>query len=273
MELSSGAPANPSVIQLLDDAEWLAVNGRAEFACALFRRAAERDETGQAINAYGRFLWSRGELSAARDQFRLLLRMADSRNDTGLRSVAWNNLAAIHRELGEESVAASCQQQSWRAAQADRPNSDSCRDISAEWSNRANDAILAGDLQLAERLLIASVRWERRFGTSSGEAADWGSLGIVAAMKGYPLTAARHFWRAYRLHRQANDHRGMGSDLMHLGQLYADAGRCRIAVRLLERAIRHFRRAGNNPLAAKAFSAMNECESAMEGPGTGYRWN
>lgn len=212
------------------------------------------------LNAFGCSLWQIGELPEARDQFRRLLEYADLRKDSWLRSVALNNLAAISRELGGAPEAAALQQRSWDAAHHESLADERDAGLGCDLGNRANDALLAGDLSLAERLLRVSLRWEMTHGTAEGQAADWGSLGIVALLRGEARQALRCFGAALRLHRALADHRGIGSDLLHLGELCVTLGRWKSALRLLARARRHFQRAGTRDLAAKATRSLVEAQ-------------
>ncbi|HLJ12429.1 MAG TPA: tetratricopeptide repeat protein [Planctomycetaceae bacterium] len=210
------------------------------------------------LNEYGQFLWRRGEFGAALVQFERLLTVAYARKCPALRSAAWNNLAVIHRELGETAFAAACQQQSWDAASSQLAAAPRHEMLGSDLTNLANTAILSGDYGLAERLLEAALECDVMEGDSSDEAADWGSLGIVAALNGEMDEARKRFVKAYRIHRRLEDDRGVGCDLGHLAELFVASEEWRRARRLMARAIVHFDRAGCRLLASRARQTLLE---------------
>lgn len=259
MDRAESAPSSPFgyTAEWLEEAAEHHEAGRSELARCAFCRAVDIDESGVALNEYGQFLWQRGELDEALVQFERLLKVAEVRGCTALRSVAWNNLAVVHRERGDRARAAVCQQQSWRASLR---LSDSSADATpgTDLTNRANDAILAGDLRLAEKLLESALNCDARAENLADEAADWGNLGIVAALTGDIDKARYRFERAFWIHRNLGDDRGLGCDLRHLGELSVAAGDWKSAHGLLERSVFHFERGGSRALADAARRALVE---------------
>lgn len=264
MDRAEAGPSSPcgDAAEWLDEAAEHQEAGRIEAARGAFCRAIEIDESGAALNEYGQFLRLRGELDEALVQFARLLKMADVRGCTVLRSVAWNNLAVVHRERGELARAAVCQQQSWRASLENPAVGDDAAS-GTDLTNRANDAILAGDLPLAEKLLESALKCDARAANLADEAVDWGNLGIVAALAGDFDKARCRFERAFWIHRNLRDDRGLGCDLRHLGELSAATGDWKSAHGLLERSIFHFERAGSRALAEgvrRSLAEVARCE-------------
>ena len=114
-------------------------------------------DQAQALNEYGYSLWQRGRFHAAQSAFEQLLNLAQTRNCEALEATAWNNLAVVFRECGESARAAVCQQQSLRIALSHSAADSSSELLSQNLTNLANDAILAGDYQVAERLLRSAL--------------------------------------------------------------------------------------------------------------------
>ena len=210
------------------------------------------------LNEHGHSLWNCGNLEAARVKFEQLLDVAQSRKCASLEATAWNNLAVVFRERGESARAAVCQQQSWRAALHDSPADSSADLLSHNLTNLANDAILAGDYRLAERLLRSALDIDVRAGNFADEAADWGSLGIVSLLTGRLGQARRDFTMAKRIHERLGDDRGLGCDLGHLGQLSLADEDWPAARSLIEQSLFHFERAGCRQLAQQARRTLRE---------------
>jgi tetratricopeptide (TPR) repeat protein len=212
-----------------------------------------------AVNELGQFHWQCGDLPAAQEQFERLLSIGQSEKSAQLCETAWNNLAVVHRELGDFVQAAICQQQAWKAALdlADAaelsPGSLAC-----QLTNRANDAILARDFRLAERLLWSALRCDRLAGNLADEAADWGSLGIVSSLTGNLAAARSRFEQAHQIHAQLGDDRGMGCDLVHLAELALVDGDLAAARGLVNRSLVHFERAGCAGLVDRAHASRRE---------------
>lgn len=219
-------------------------------ARACFHEAADRDRTGTALQEWGCFLYSQGEFAAAALRLRRAIDLAALCANHELRGTACNNLACVYRECGQTALASTWQQQSWKAMEAD--SGESGEALGCDLTNRAHDALLRGDLRLAERLYDLALRWEQRHGTTAGEAADWGSLGLVSALRGDLVSAVRRLRQALRLHRQVGDVPGVATDLLHLGEVWAQRGHWNRALLCLDCAEHLFSLAGRRVLAKKA---------------------
>ena len=215
-------------------------------------------DQARTLNEHGHLLWSCGNLEAAQVKFEQLLDVAQSRNCESLEATAWNNLAVVFRERGESARAAVCQQQSWRAALSNCPTDSSSDLLSHNLTNLANDAILAGDYRLAERLLRSALDIDVRAGNSADEAADWGGLGIVSYLTGRLGQARRNFAMARQIHERLGDDRGLGCDLGHLGQLSLAEEDWPAARSFIEQSLCHFERAGCRRLAQQARRTLRE---------------
>jgi tetratricopeptide (TPR) repeat protein len=210
------------------------------------------------LNEHGHSLWNSGNLEGAQQSFEQLLNMAQSGQCEALKATAWNNLAAVFRERGESARAAACQQQAWRAALNDLRDDSGLDLLSDNLTNLANDAILAGNYHLAQRLLRSALDIDVRAGNFADEAADWGNLGIISYLTGRIDQARRDFTMARRLHQRLGDDRGLGCDLGHLGQLSLADGDLPGAREFIEQSLAHFERAGCRPLAQQARRTLRE---------------
>jgi len=216
------------------------------------------DHQANALNEQGYSLWRCGDLAAAEAAFKQLLDLAHSQKCDALEATAWNNLAVVLRERGESARAAACQQQSWRAALDDSPGGSSSELLSQNLTNLANDAILAGDYRLAERLLRSALDVDVRSGNPADEAADWGGLGIVSYLTGRLGHARREFAMARQLHERLGDDRGLGHDLGHLGQISLAEEDWPTARNFMERSLHHFLCAGCRTEAQRARQSLRE---------------
>ena len=165
-----------------------------------FAAAVDADPTGLAANEFGCLLVRIDCRAEALEQFHLVLKHAQRLGDSDLRAMAWNNLAVVSRDMGRFEIAASLQQRSLSAEDcADGPWNLPAK--SCDLSNLANDAIHAGRLDLAEVLLRKSLCLEFEAGSLEGQASDWGSLGVVAGLKGDLDEGRTLLLRAYRRRR------------------------------------------------------------------------
>lgn len=228
---------DPRIAALLAKAESLARSGLLADARTTFWEALTGDTGFTARNEFGCFLVRIEAYDEAIEQFSVLLAEARRIGDLQLLSTAYHNLAVVHRELGDHHVAAQLQQQS---ISAETLTGGHIAGTPCLLSNRANDAILAGNFRLANRLLLRSLALEVERGSLAGQAADWASLGIVSGLRGDVDEAVGCLWRAYRLHSRLTDMRGAGCDLMNLGQMFGQVGRWRAASRFLRRAVNRF---------------------------------
>lgn len=255
------SPHRSRVAALIQDAETLAARGCFRRARAAFQTALDSQQDGHAAAtarlAFACFLMRRGDHAAAMTHLQHVLSMAVQGDDAVLRSAACNNMAVACREMGEPEMAARWQQcaTAWLHAQALPVDAEeTARDL----ANRANDAIAASDLDLAEQLLWRSLLLEQSRESVEGQASDWGSLGLVAGLRGELRTAVRRLGRACRLHAQLGDTRGTGCDLMNLATFLQEAGRWRTAGRLLHQARQHFKQAGAADLVERADLRLRE---------------
>jgi len=201
-------------------------------------------DQAQALNEQGHSLYQSGKLLAAQAAFELLLTAAQRQKCKTLEATAWNNLAVVFRERGESARAAVCQQQSLRIAMSHDAADSSWELLSQNLTNLANDAILAGDYELAERLLRSALNVDIRSGRSADEAADWGCLVIVSLLTSRFDQARRAFIRARQIHERLGDDRGLACDLGHLGQISMAEEDLPSARRFFERSMLHFECAG-----------------------------
>jgi tetratricopeptide (TPR) repeat protein len=254
---STPADSDRRVSVLLERAEALAAEHRLADAKAAFLTAIRCDSGHTARNEYGRFLTRTESYDEAVEQFSILLTQAKATGDEQLRSTATNNLAAVYRELGCPDIAARLQQQ---AIAAEMATGEDTYPTSCVLANRANDAILAGDFHLARCLLRRSLALEVEAKSLAGQAADWGSLGVIAGLEGNTGEAIGCLRRAYQLHQRLSDAHGAGCDLMNLAETFRTIGRWRAASRCYLRAMRRFEQAGSPQSIQRAQAQRDETE-------------
>ena len=259
MSASIPADSDQRVSALLDRAENLAAADRLAEARAAFATAVRSDPGYTARSEFGRFLVRIECYDEAIEQFSILLTRAKTIGDELLRSMAANNLAAVYRELGRHDTAARLQQQAIAAEIAADADADTAP-TPCVLANRANDAIMAGDFSFARQLLRRSLALEIEAGSLAGQAADWGSLGVIARLEGNAVEAIGCLRRAHQLHRRVRDARGTGCDLMNLAEVFRAIGRWRAAGRCYGRAVRQFRQAHALTSARRAQFQLAETE-------------
>ena len=279
MTISSAAASSLNGAEQVDGLlreAWTKSEGpQPSLARVSFIQAIELDATGRALSEFGYWLWLSGKWDESLAAFQSLLRLADLNADTQLRAIACNNMASIYRETGRSGAAAVYQQQSLKSELSQLENhlaretesgatSVPSANLGCDWGNRANDAILAGDYLLAERLLEVSLRWEQAQGSIAGQAADFGNLGILASLQGDLRRALSCFRQAWRLHRRCGDRRGWACDLEHLGLIYSQLGKHKAAIRLLEWAVIELQEAGFDEQAAQCHVYLDEAERHLQ---------
>lgn len=252
-----------SVCRLLDRAEACVAKRQFCLARNLFLQALRLDDDGRARNAYGCFLWRRARYAEAAEQFRQLLTRSDALSRPASTALAASNLAAVYREWGQPEAAAHFQQLAVRLELAAQPESPAAGLSGGTVGNLAADAILAGDYWRAEQLLWRSCLQEMAAGSLEGQAADWGNLGLLAALQGDFAQGVEFLWRALRLHRKLRDGRGIGCDLLHLGQFLGKLGHWRPAIRVLARAEQQFLEEELFDLLPKARAAKAEAQRSL----------
>jgi len=124
-------------------------------------------------------------------------------------------------------------------------------------SNQATDAITAGELDRAEKLLWKSLKAEQAAENLAGQSSDWGNLGLVYGMKGRLQQAIEYLWKANSLHTQLGDDRLAGLDLIHLSECYSLQEEFCTAKRCLAEAIVHFSRARAENLLEQAYQLLS----------------
>lgn len=241
-----------AVRRLLEQAEADRARGNFVAARSSLQQAVAADDSGLALNALGLFQQRLGELEESLGTFERLMLLADQNADTELRAAASNNLACLCRELGEPDIAASWQQQSWQAAQANGVDAGTHVELGCDLSNRGNDALIAEDFSLAEKLFRLALKWEEEQGDRARQGDDWGSLGLVAALQGDFEAALEHLQTAARLHREVCDLRGAGADLLNVAELCAAQFDWEPGLRICEEAMQLLGNAGASDLAERA---------------------
>ena len=245
--MSTAFPANIEsahrVSTLLQQAESLAAAGRIARARVVFSAASEADATPGARIAFGCFLVGIECYEDALGQLWMAMNAARRTGNDHLVPVCATNLAAVYRELGDFNSASRLQQTAIRAAESRDTRHESPGWDAIALSSRAADALVAGELDLAEDLFVRSLSLEIEAGSLAGQAADWGNLGLVAGLRGETEQAGRFLIRSLRLHRRIGDLQGAGRDLLNLAHFAQQLGHRRSAIRCLKRAVCCFERA------------------------------
>jgi tetratricopeptide (TPR) repeat protein len=225
---------------LVSQAESLTAAGQLADAEALYRAAiAQSGPSALARTEFATFLFRFERYAEAAGELRRVLETTPGSCDPQLRVIALHNLAAVHRAMGDARTAAELQQRSLseELGAADKSRGELC---ASTLSNLASDALLAGRINLARKLLRRSLTLETARGSLAGQAADWGSLGLVALFEGRHKAAVACLLRAYLRHRQLRDAFGMGCDLLNLAEAARRLGRAGSSTRFLERALAQF---------------------------------
>lgn len=175
-----------------------------------------------------------------------------------------NDLACVHRELGDHETAAYFQ---LLAATSERQSvTASPGQISpTSLGNLACDALLAGKLPVAEGLFWKSLLAELSEGNDIGAAADWANLGLLAGLLGELDEAKQRLWEALKLHRRSKDAFHMGLDLWHLAQIFETERNWNRASKLFQKAAIQFIRAENfsKAHAAQEQANLNQARDAV----------
>jgi tetratricopeptide (TPR) repeat protein len=240
-ETGSGAEfGQTDVSALLARAAWLTRAGHYRDAEAVYRAAVASEADGvDAQSEYAEFLFRTERFPEAETAFRSLLDAALRTSDTRLRAAATHNLAAVRRATGDARGAAELQQ---RSVSAELQGTETTvGEVSASTlSSLAIDALLAGRFNVARKLLRRALTLEAADGSLEGQAADWGSLGLVAIFQERYSGAVACLVRAYVRHRKAGDAHGMGCDLSNLAEVARRIGRTHASLRFLRRALAKF---------------------------------
>lgn len=250
---------------LVEEANRLERTGFVAAAEAVLRTAARCDSSPSIQLRLGHFLVRTEQYDAATDLYESLWRTAHQTNDASLMEVALNALAVVKRSQNEWQSAAQLQARS-TALSFEQPaiqRDNFIDNDSADLTNRALDAMSCRDYDLAENLLLRSLRLERERGSRDGEAADYGNLGVLAGLRGDLLVGIRFLARAYTLHRELNDEQGSGSDMLNVAEFFLTLGRLSLAARCFQRANRHFLKCGAKKSAHAAMSRGDEVQRVM----------
>ena len=246
---------------LLKLARELAKNRRHEECYAVYTAAVRLDGTPMARNEFGCYLLEIDRADEAIDQFSSALDCALRLDDKTLRAMVCSNLAAAYRAAGCVETAAAFQQRSIPYA-GDFESEPS--ELSCDLSNRACDALLAGEYDLAEQLLCRALLLDVQNGSINGQAAVWGNLGVLYGKRGESRRGVQCLRQAFRLHKKVRDVRGLGMDLLNLAELLEHSGQLSRAIEFLRKAIRHFEKARSDRLlryARTILSNLQRCES------------
>jgi len=223
---------------------------QAEFLAAL----EVRDLVGLRLE-YADLLAQAGEWQAAGEEYQRVLRTAFCENDNRLQSVTLNQMACLSRQQGDYAQAAEFQRRSF-ALELSCEDCDDAPSVPTELGNLAADAIAAGDLSFAEELLHRSLLCEITEQSLEGQAADYGNLAIIHSLRGDYRAAISFLRRTLAMHRQLQDHRAIGSDLMNLAAIYEAQQRWTRSSRLLTLAISRLKSCGAADLVAEAEAAL-----------------
>lgn len=232
------------------------------------RLVATRCDFTQQLEAAG-LLLARGSLGESASQFRLLLQLGLTSNDSELTEAACHNLAAVYRQSRQWDTAEIWQQQSmtWRMRHAStslQQSADELGRLACDLTGCGCDAFLKWDWELAESLWRRALAIEEWRGSLEGQATDSGNLGLLAAAQGRLDDGVCWLKRTLRLHRLMLDACGEGTDLMNLAELRRLQGKLPRAARLLREAISCFERAEATPLRELAEQRLHEVQRIME---------
>lgn len=227
--------AQLSAVRTLEYAEFLAADGRPHQSKLHYLHAIAIDDTPRSRLEYATFLLNIGDFSAAGEVLQELHRESCDDANPALQSVVAHQFAVLARLRGDFARANSWQQRSVQMAAA---QTEATQAIStADLTNLANDAFIAGDLELAESLIRRSLAVELERGDLEGQATDWGTLGLILGRRGETATALECLWRAHDLHERLGDGLGVATDLLNLSQISGCLGRWDAAARLLKHAL------------------------------------
>ena len=236
-------PPNPT--DLVQTARELRQAGRIAAADCVFKAAVlcEAEQSTNQFSArleFAEFLYQTEQFTAAIDAYNQLLELSIRSDDLQLKSVCYSNLAACYRANDEPEKAIALQGHSFKAATL----IGDFDQVSVDLCGQAVDAIQTGKLDLAEDLLLRSLKTEQQNENLAGQAADCGNLGVLAGLRGDLTIGIRFLGRAYRLHRKINDASGAGTDLLNLAELFEALGRESLAEKCLKRAMENFETVG-----------------------------
>lgn len=228
----------------LRQAELLGQQGQWVEADACYTAAIQLDPTPASRIAFGASLASRERYHGALCYLTEALDQASNSGDREALSVIYHNLAAIYRELGDFDLARRFQQRSILQLEDCRP---------VDLLGLANDAWLSRRSEIAECLASSCVELD-----SDGDELDsvlaeaQATLAVITGLAEDPRQGIRSLIQVYRQHRDANDMRLMGIDLLNLSALLSELGWYRAEMNFVRSAINHFDQAPAPVSAVKA---------------------
>lgn len=136
---------------------------------------------------------------------------AQSLGDLDLQAAILGQLASLYRELGDYDLAQRFQRQVLAI------HNDVTASELLDWSS---DALLAGNLRLADKLVCNALSLAEDSVDIRQQADAWGLRGIIAARQANPRMAVRLLIRAARGHHIIGDDRGLGFDFQNLAEVF-----------------------------------------------------
>lgn len=213
-------------------AERLGLQGQWAEADACYRSAIELDGTPASRIAFAASLATREQYHDALCSLMDALDQASKSGDQQALGVIYHNLAAIYRELGDYDLARRFQQRSILQL-------EDCRAV--DLLGLANDAWLSGRAEIATCLASSCTELD-----PEDDAVDFvaleaqATLAITMGVTEDPRQGIRALIQIYRHHRDANDMRSMGIDLLNLSALVSELGWYQTEMNFVRQAIGHF---------------------------------
>lgn len=213
-------------------AEQFALQGRWAEADACYRAAIELDDTPASRIVFATSLSTREQYHAALCCLTEALDQASTTGDQKALGVIYHNLAAIYRELGDYDLARRFQQRSILQL-------DDCRAI--DLLGLANDAWLSGRSEIATCLASSCTELDPDDDDVDSVVLEaQATLAVTMGVTEDPRQGIRALIQIYRHHRDANDVRSMGIDLLNLSALVSELGWYQTEMKFVRQAIGHF---------------------------------
>ncbi len=249
--------------RLLNEADAAIDAGRLVQARSLFVRAVELDRGVGSRNAYACFLLETGSHREAVDLLEVALSRAQRDGDLRTVAIAASNLACAYRGIGAPAMAMAWQQQALKAAHSTGEPAPAEADFAADLQNRANDALIQGDYELARTLFCLAGSTFQANGDECTRADNWGGLGVLAGLCGDLSEAVRCLREAYRKHRDLPgcEMQSVG-DLLNLAEIRRLEGSWRTAERLLKLAMRRLGKQGDAGIVQQVRTRLAEARQA-----------
>lgn len=232
-------------------AELLGLQGQWLDAESHYAAAIQLDCTPVSRIAFGTSLASRELYHRA---LCCLTEAIDQASQVGAREalgVIYHNLAAIYRELGDYDLARRFQQRSILQL-------DDCRAV--DLLALANDAWLSRRSEIATCLASSCTEIDSDDEPDSVLLEAQATVAITTGLAEDPRQGIRALIQVYRQHREANDVRLMGIDLLNLSALLSEIGWYRAEMSFVRRAINLFDQAPAPVSAVKARQTLGLLE-------------